>query len=619
MEYVDGMNLRQLIQGQKIEPRQALELVMQICTALQFAHDEQIVHRDIKPENILITKKGQVKIADFGLAKLLGARPEVSLTASQVTMGTMNYMAPEQRENTKDVDHRADIYSLGVVFYEMLTGEVPMGRFDPPSKKVRMDVRLDEVVLHALEREPARRYQHVSEVKTGVESISSSMPGENAASATSEAFKSQRLPRLVAYFLKPSRLWVFACLTGVLTGLVPNWGFTTRYWGVVATDEPNAPDEVRMVASDSPAEQTGFRVGDVVIEPANYASFSQSWDRVKKGEKQTFTVRRGGQDVVLEASPAPDQLAVVWYANLWYPIAGALFLCIGIMVFATASLAPPPLWRSLSVAIIGLGIAIGFAVAVTGDGVIPRFAVYERWIFVPPRNEWWGLQGLFGMAAAILVTILGAAEIRKRLERPSATFGSPAAPASELAEKRAGYPPPPPRPEAAKPAISSPPQPRLSRAALAGAIWAPWFFLAALGFLAVEIRRIPLGSVQSGPAWWQVALMIVLFLPGLTAPFGATILGCVALTQIRRSAGRLYGLGLALSDALLFPLLFVDYVVIAAVSVIVPVLVNWLAGSPGPHSDYTNFATAVALLASAALDFFVVRKVWRSVRRTREI
>src|SRR5208283_4133294 len=165
-------------------PRQALELVMQICTALQFAHDEQIVHRDIKPENILITKKGQVKIADFGLAKLLGGQPDTALTASQMVMGTLNYMAPEQRENTKEVDHRADIYSLGVVFYEMLTGEVPMGRFEPPSKKVQIDVRLDEVVLHALEREPARRYQHVSEVKTGVETITSTMPREQPAAAT---------------------------------------------------------------------------------------------------------------------------------------------------------------------------------------------------------------------------------------------------------------------------------------------------------------------------------------------------------------------------------------------------------------------------------------------------
>jgi serine/threonine protein kinase/TM2 domain-containing membrane protein YozV len=176
MEYVDGTNLRQLIQTKSLEPRQALDLVAQICTALQFAHDEKIVHRDIKPENILITKKGQVKIADFGLAKLLGAPPDTALTASQMVMGTFNYMAPEQREKPLEVDHRADIYSLGVVFYEMLTGEVPMGRFDAPSKKVQVDVRLDEVVLRALEREPARRYQQASEVKKNVETITSTMP-----------------------------------------------------------------------------------------------------------------------------------------------------------------------------------------------------------------------------------------------------------------------------------------------------------------------------------------------------------------------------------------------------------------------------------------------------------
>jgi hypothetical protein len=146
---------------------------MQICTALQYAHDEGVVHRDIKPENILLNKKGQVKIADFGLAKLLGTAPDKALTMSQAAMGTMNYMAPEQRQNAQNVDHRADIYSLGVVFYEMLTGEVPMGRFEPQSKKVRVDVRLDEVVLRALEREPARRYQHVSEVKTDVHNVAS--------------------------------------------------------------------------------------------------------------------------------------------------------------------------------------------------------------------------------------------------------------------------------------------------------------------------------------------------------------------------------------------------------------------------------------------------------------
>jgi predicted Ser/Thr protein kinase len=220
MEYVDGMNLRQLIQAQTLEPRQALELVTQICAALQFAHDEKIVHRDIKPENILITKKGQVKIADFGLAKLLGGKPETALTASQMVMGTMNYMAPEQREKPLEVDHRADIYSLGVVFYEMLTGEVPMGRFEAPSKKVRIDVRLDEVVLHALEREPSRRYQHVSEVKSNVETITSTMPREKNAAGTPEALKPQPPPGFASYVLKRFGIFVLAWL---LAGLCLRW------------------------------------------------------------------------------------------------------------------------------------------------------------------------------------------------------------------------------------------------------------------------------------------------------------------------------------------------------------------------------------------------------------
>ncbi|MCJ7674627.1 MAG: serine/threonine protein kinase, partial [Sedimentisphaerales bacterium] len=177
MEFIDGTDLRRVIQAGQLSPPEALAIVPQICEALQYAHDEGIVHRDIKPENILLDKKGRVKIADFGLAKLLGRPASVyTLTRAGQRMGTPHYMAPEQIEHPHQVDHRADIYSLGVVFYEMLTGELPLGRFPPPSQKVYIDVRLDEVVLKTLEKEPQRRYQHASEVKTDVETISSTSP-----------------------------------------------------------------------------------------------------------------------------------------------------------------------------------------------------------------------------------------------------------------------------------------------------------------------------------------------------------------------------------------------------------------------------------------------------------
>jgi serine/threonine protein kinase len=192
MEFVDGVNLRQAMRAGRFTPAQALAVVPKICEALQFAHNEGILHRDIKPENILIDTKGRVKIADFGIAKLLGdAQPGGTLTGSGAALGTPHYMAPEQLEKPGTVDHRADIYSLGVVFYEMLTGELPLGRFQPPSQKVEMDVRLDEVVLHALEKEPSRRYQQASQVKTAVETIAGGPPQ----------------PAPVAPAPKPDRFW----------------------------------------------------------------------------------------------------------------------------------------------------------------------------------------------------------------------------------------------------------------------------------------------------------------------------------------------------------------------------------------------------------------------------
>ena len=185
MEFVDGLNLRQLMRSRKFTPEEALAIVPALCDALQFAHDRGIVHRDIKPDNLLLDQAGRLKVADFGIAKMLGAvngqgqagEPRSTDNVTQTAVGTPGYSAPEQKTDPQRVDHRADIYSLGVVFYELLTGELPGKKIEPPSKKVQIDVRLDEVVLRALENKPELRFQQVSQVKTCVETIAETPPG----------------------------------------------------------------------------------------------------------------------------------------------------------------------------------------------------------------------------------------------------------------------------------------------------------------------------------------------------------------------------------------------------------------------------------------------------------
>ena len=180
MEFVDGVNLRQAMRAGRFTPGEALGIVPKVCEALQFAHEQGVLHRDIKPENILLDAKGRVKIADFGIAKLVGeGHPEVTLTGSGSPLGTPHYMAPEQVEHPGEVDHRADIYSLGVVFYEMLTGELPLGRFAAPSQKTPLDQRVDDIVLRALAKERELRQQSAGEVKTQVESLAETVvPGK---------------------------------------------------------------------------------------------------------------------------------------------------------------------------------------------------------------------------------------------------------------------------------------------------------------------------------------------------------------------------------------------------------------------------------------------------------
>lgn len=174
MEYVDGSDLAQMIGTDQLSCEDVPGIVEQICLALEFAHGKGIAHRDLKPANLLVDSNGCLKVADFGLAKLLQGDDTLamSLTVSGTAMGTPHYMAPEQWNPSATADHRSDIYSLGVVFYELLTKERPAGVFDPPSRKGRADPRIDGIVLKAMDRDPSRRYQRVAELREALVSLS---------------------------------------------------------------------------------------------------------------------------------------------------------------------------------------------------------------------------------------------------------------------------------------------------------------------------------------------------------------------------------------------------------------------------------------------------------------
>ncbi|MEQ1860607.1 MAG: protein kinase [Chthoniobacteraceae bacterium] len=220
MEFVDGVNLRQAMRAGRFTPEQALAIVPPVCEALQFAHDHGIVHRDIKPENLLLDKDGRVKIADFGIAKMLGEESSTGLAESQPA-GTPQYMAPEQREHQR-TDHRADIYSLGVVLYELLTGELPADKLQPPSSRIRgmqIDVRLDEVVLRALNEKPELRWQTAAEFQTGVETV--------ITRPQTQAGAQQRLYHLMGYHTPWGRRLLKLSFIGLLgfLGFVPGLEF----------------------------------------------------------------------------------------------------------------------------------------------------------------------------------------------------------------------------------------------------------------------------------------------------------------------------------------------------------------------------------------------------------
>ncbi|HEX5137999.1 MAG TPA: serine/threonine-protein kinase [Planctomycetota bacterium] len=173
MEYVEGTSLREAMRGGPLPLAETLRVTAAVLAALDHAHEKGIVHRDVKPENILLSGDGAVKVADFGLSRLLGPDDATRLTRTQLVLGTYEYMAPEQREHAREADPRSDLYAVGVVLYEMLAGELPIGRFAMPSRRrpEDCDARVDALVEKSLEKNPADRFTSAREMGDAVEAI----------------------------------------------------------------------------------------------------------------------------------------------------------------------------------------------------------------------------------------------------------------------------------------------------------------------------------------------------------------------------------------------------------------------------------------------------------------
>jgi serine/threonine protein kinase/tetratricopeptide (TPR) repeat protein len=175
MEYVEGSTLKQTIEKETLSIKKVLDIGIQICEGLALAHEKGIVHRDIKSDNIMLTPRGQVKIMDFGLAKLKGA---TKLTKTRSTLGTLAYMSPEQAQG-EEVDPRSDIFSFGVVLYELLTGKLPFAGEhqaaviysiinEEPQPVARYNNKvspdLERMITKALTKDKDERYQHIDDL-----------------------------------------------------------------------------------------------------------------------------------------------------------------------------------------------------------------------------------------------------------------------------------------------------------------------------------------------------------------------------------------------------------------------------------------------------------------------
>jgi uncharacterized protein YndB with AHSA1/START domain/tRNA A-37 threonylcarbamoyl transferase component Bud32 len=270
MQYVEGASLRSRIAGKTVSQRDVLDFIPQVGEALQHAHDNGIVHRDVKPENVLVDDRNRVRLVDFGLAKLFGARAAADSSDSTVA-GTLGYMAPEQIAMPDKVDHRADIYSTGVVCYEMLTGQLPGGDYSPPSSRGATDPGFDPIVLKALEKDRERRYQRALDFNSAFKVLSrtpeSTIRLEQIVPAPAE--------RVFAAWLQP---------TEMVKWFAPSDDFTTP----IAEADPRVGGAYRVGMKPPASTEPHIVIGQYcTIDSPRTLSFTWAWESPRRDVHET--------------------------------------------------------------------------------------------------------------------------------------------------------------------------------------------------------------------------------------------------------------------------------------------------------------------------------------------
>jgi serine/threonine-protein kinase len=330
MEYVDGMTLRQLMSsGRRLLPERALEITAGTLAALDYSHRHGIVHRDIKPANVMLTRAGDVKVMDFGIARALADSGQ-TMTQQSAVLGTAHYLSPEQARG-EVVDSRSDLYSTGCLLYELLTGRPPFTGESPvsiayqhvsenavPPSQLDPSVppQVDAIVLRALAKNPEDRYQSAAEMRADVERAIAGLPvtapvpvvgqetavmapvGAATALAASEERSSQRSPAF----------WVLLTL-GVLVAAVGAFLVGRAIFGTPAVDNAAVPDlkGLTLVQAQQAAQKAGFVIAD---NPTVQPSQDQPKDTIISQTPAAQELAPKGSAIAVVISAGKEQVTV---------------------------------------------------------------------------------------------------------------------------------------------------------------------------------------------------------------------------------------------------------------------------------------------------------------------